>query len=181
MLNTLATLGVGLLTAIATPAAAAYNDCGPSHPSSTYPYPSYGAPAPTYAPAPAPTYAPAPVFMPGPTYSVPTVEMRRADYNNDGAVTRAEAHAYARGQFSRTDVDRNGVLTRREVESYGDDIARSSRGRDWIVTRAEYEASVQNRFIDLDRNRDGFLSRHELGLSAAPPQNGVSVSWHWKL
>jgi EF hand domain-containing protein len=184
MLNTLATLGLGLVTAVAAPATA-LADCGPAHPTA-YPGPH----TPGYGPA--PVYAPAPVYTPAPPRAqrLPRrVEasrdarvLRQADYNRDGSVTLAEAHAYARNQFSRVDFDRNGVLNQREARNDATGFARGAQGRDGVVTLAEYDASVRDDFHDVDRNRDGYLSSRELGLrTASPNNNGVNVTWHWQL
>jgi Ca2+-binding EF-hand superfamily protein len=105
--------------------------------------------------------------------------LRRADYNRDGGVTFAEAHAYARNAFSRSDADHNGVLTRRELRVAPDGLTRDARSPD-RVTLADYDRSVREDFRGLDRNRDGFLSGYELGTSA-PSANTVSYSWHWQL
>src|SRR6185436_10937799 len=97
------------------------------------------------------------------------VVLARADYDYDGGITLAEAHAYGRAQFSREDFDRNGVLTRHELRRANDEFARGAYSRDGVVTFAEYDANVQRQFYRLDANRDGFLSRYELGTSAPPP------------
>ena len=195
MFTKLAALGIGLATTVVAPIAAAA-PCDPAYPTTGYPtnypasyptsypatYPTYGAPVPTYSPAP-PYYAPAPPYAaPAPRRVEATqVVMRRADYNRDGGVTYAEAHAYGRDQFARADRDRNGVLTRRELRDSRDDFTRVSnqRGRG-VVTLAEFDASVYNDFYQLDRNRDGFLSRYELGGGSAPGST-VTWSWNWSL
>jgi hypothetical protein len=170
MLTNLAALGVGLITAVTTPAAAHGWEDRPNAP-----HPSYGAPAPMHAPA--PPRAPAPS-----AYRVEARDaaaLRPADYNRDGGVTFAEAHAYARNAFSRADTDRNGVLTRRELRNTPDGFTRDARSPARL-TLADYDQSVRDDFRGLDRNRDGFLSSYELGTSVAAPHT-VSYSWHWQL
>jgi hypothetical protein len=183
MLNTLATLGIGLITAVAAPATA-LADCGPAHP--TAGYPGYRAPAPAYTPG--PVYAPAPPRAQTLPRRVEAnrdaLVLRQADYNRDGGVTLQEAHAYARNQFSRVDFNHDGVLTRYEVRNDTAGFARGAQGRDGVVTLAEYDTSVRNDFHGVDRNRDGYLSSYELGLRTASPvgaNNGVNLSWHWQL
>jgi hypothetical protein len=190
MLTQLAALGIGLITTVAAPAALA-SPCDPAHP--TAGYPTYGAPVPTYGPASyPPPYAAPPPYAPPPPYAGPRahprrveaqqVVMRRADYNRDGGVTYAEAHAYGRDQFARADYDRNGVLTRRELRESRDDFTRVSHGRGGVVTLAEFDAAVYDQFYQLDYNRDGFLSRYELGFGAPPaPSSRVTWSWNWSL
>jgi hypothetical protein len=171
MLTNLAALGVGLITAVATPAAAhGWESDRPNAPQ-----PNYGAAAPRYAPA--PTRAPAPY-----AHRVEARDasaLRRADYNRDGWVTFAEAQAYAQNAFSRADTDRNGVLTRRELRLAPDGVTRDARSPD-RVTLADYDRSMRDDFRGFDRNRDGFLSGYELGTSVASPHT-VSYSWHWQL
>ena len=178
MLTNLAALGIGLITAVGAPISAQAN-CGPHVQGSNYP--SYGAPAPEY-----PAYPPAPTYAP-PAYGTPaSTTLRWADYNRDGGVTRAEAHAYARTQFARYDGDRNGVLRGREARRANDEFAQAALGRDGQVTLSEYDASVMSRFYGLDANRDGYLSNYELGgrgpgAPVAAPGNTVTWSWHWQL
>ena len=191
MLTQLAALGIGLITTVAAPMAhAGQPGCDPAHP--TAGYPSYGAPAPTYAPTYAPAYAPVPTYAPVPSYGpaappryqaprhveASPVMMRRADYNRDGGVSLQEARSYGRNQFIRADQDRNGVLTRRELRNAGNEFSRVSANRGGVLTLAEYDASITNQFYSLDRNRDAFLSRYELG-TASP--NTVTYSWNWSL
>ena len=75
MLNTIATLGLGLITAVAAPATA-LADCGPAHP--TAGYPGYRPPAPAYTPG--PVYAPAPPRV--------TTLPRRVETNRNAVVLR---------------------------------------------------------------------------------------------
>jgi EF hand len=171
MLTNLAALGVGLITAVATPAAA--HGWDGNRPDA--PHPSHGAPAPMYAP----TRAHAPSPSAHRVGSRDAAALRRADYNRDGGVTFAEAHAYARSAFGRADTDHNGALTRRELRNAPVGLERDARSPDRI-TLADYDASVRADFRSLDRNRDGFLSGYELGTSV-PSRQTVSYSWHWQL
>jgi EF hand len=209
MLTNLAALGIGLITVVAAPAAVAQVPCNPvAYPSANYPspnypspnypganypgapypanYPTYGVPVPVYTPVPVVYPAPVPVYVPAqpPQRRVDTtpVSVRRADYNRDGGITFAEAYAYGRSEFARSDVDGNGVLTRRELNYRYDEIASGARRRDGFVTLAEYDASLRDQFYRLDRNRDGFLSSYELGNGRSHSQpNGVTFNWHWEL
>ena len=187
MFNSLAALGLGLIT-VATATTAAAQPCDQTQPSSGYP--SYGPAAPTYYPAPpyasAPPYAPAPprVQAPYPYRDAGyAVVLSRADYDYDGGITLAEAHAYGRAQFASDDLDRNGVLTRHELRRSADVLAQSANERGAVVTFAEYDDNVQRQFYRLDVNRDGYLSRYELGTQAPPAPRTASVgwSWHWSL
>jgi EF hand len=193
MLTNLAALGIGLITAVAAPAAAAQVPCDPVvYPGANYPnvatppgyatasYPTYGVPAPAYAPTVPVVYRPAPAPASHRRVDSAPVTLRRADYNRDGGITFAEAYAYGRYEFGRSDLDGNGVLTRRELNDRHDEIASGARRRDSVVTFAEYDASLRNQFNQLDRNRDGFLSGYELGNSRSQP-NVVTFNWHWEL
>ena len=177
MLTQLAALGIGLITAIGTPAIA-QADCNTPAKPSAYPtsYPGHSYPGYNGPRHPAPTYNPAPTRSRN-VEPPRAVVLRRADYNNDGGISFHEAQAYGRNEFGRADHDRNGVLTRYEIHR-NDELASGARGRDGVVTFAEYDASVRRQFASLDRNRDGFLSRNELG-SRRP--NTVSYNWHWRL
>jgi EF hand len=174
MFNQLAALGLGLTTAVTALPAAAHEGCDPAGAGTAYP--SYGPAVPTYLPAPR-------VQMPYPPVAQAgyRVVLARADYNYDGGITLAEAHAYGQAQFSREDFDRNGVLTRHELRRADDEFARGARSRDGVVTFAEYDANVQRQFYRLDLNRDGFLSRYELGTTGPARGSTVGWSWHWSL
>jgi hypothetical protein len=174
MLNTLATIGIGLVTAVAAPATA-LADYGPAHPPV---YSGHHAPAPVYAPAP-PRAQTFPRRIEASRDAARDARvLRQADYNRDGGVTLAEAHAYARNQFSRVDFNHNGVLTQREARNDSTGLARGASGRDGVVTLAEYDASVRNDFHDVDRNRDGYLSSRELGLRNT--NRGVNARRNWQ-
>jgi hypothetical protein len=202
MLTNLAALGIGLITAVAAPAAAAQVPCDPAvYPGANYPavnappvypasYPTYGVPVPAYPapvpayPPPVPVYTPVPVYMPAPPPPPrgerTPVSVRRADWNRDGGITFAEAYAYGRNEFARSDLDGNGVLTRRELNQRYDEIANGARRHDSVVRFDEYERSLRHQFRQLDDNRDGFLSGHELGTTRSQPRV-VTFNWHWEL
>src|SRR5690349_18382526 len=101
MFAKMASLGLGLITAMAAFPAAAHESYGRA------PNPGYGsrAPAPSYDPGygprvPAPTYAPVPVRPERPMNDAEAAAvLRGADYNRDGAITLGEANAYGRAQF----------------------------------------------------------------------------------
>ena len=109
------------------------------------------------------------------------VVLSRADYDYDGGISLAEAHAYGRAQFASDDLDRNGVLTRHELRRTNDELAQGARDHDGVLTFAEYDANVQRQFYRLDDNRDGYLSGYELGTQAPPRTASVGWSWHWSL
>jgi len=180
MFNSMAALGLGLITAVTASTAPALA-CDSAQP--TAGYPSYGPAAPGYGPA-LPTYLPAPPRVQAPPVyrdAGYALVLSRADYDYDGGITLAEAHAYGRAQFASDDLDRNGVLTRHELRRTNDELARGARDRDGVVTFAEYDANVQRQFYRLDDNRDGYLSRYELGTQAPARTAGVGWSWHWSL
>jgi EF hand domain-containing protein len=174
MFNHLAALGVGVITALSVSQASAHDGREPLPRGS---YPSYGAPAPTYAPAP-PRVQP---HYPRSTVGSHALVLSRADYNQDGGVTLGEAQAYGRAEFARADLDRNGVLTRRELRSPAGELAQAARRRDGVVTFAEYDANLQRQFYNLDHDRDAFLTSYELGTTAPPRPATVSWSWNWSL
>ncbi|MEY2929910.1 MAG: hypothetical protein RL033_659 [Pseudomonadota bacterium] len=194
MFNQLAALGLATLVFAAPAAAHAWDTAPPSsYPGaypSTYPgsYPStnpgsYPSAYPgSYPSYPAPTYSPAPQEPSGPQYSNVVYQqvLSRADYDYDGGITLAEAHAYGRAEFARDDVDRNGVLTRRELRGPGHELARGA-SRGGVVTFTEFDANVQQRFCELDHDRNGYLSSYELGRPAPQRGGGVSWSWRWSL
>ena len=97
---------------------------------------------------------------------------RRADYNNDGSLSRAEFL----GSESNEDDDRGDRF--RDLDANGD-------GR---VTRQEWHGAPA-RFDGLDQNRDGALTRAEIA-GTAPPELFTSIDmnrdgnisrdeWHW--
>ena len=182
MLTNLAALGIGLITAVATPATAfAHADCAPTQPSA---HTSHRAPAPAYPPVTA--HAPPRASAPTRIEAAYPASLRFADFNRDGGVTVNEARSYARSQFNRADLDRNGVLRGRELRSESGELVYGARGRDGVVTFAEYDRSVMGRFQSLDIDRNGYLSRNELGtnrtrLPSAPRANTVTYSWNWQL
>jgi hypothetical protein len=178
MFNQLAALGLATLVTAAPAAAHAYDTAYPSPYPSSYPS-SYPSAYPSY---PAPAYSPAPPYAQEPAYSRVVYQqvLSRADYDYDGGITLAEAHAFGRADFARQDVDRNGVLTRRELRGPGHELARGA-GRGGVVTFAEFDANVRQRFYELDLNRDAYLSNYELGRPAPQRNGGVTWSWRWTL
>ena len=181
MLTQLAALGIGLVTAVATPAAA-HAECAPTQPTA-YPT-SYRGPAPAYPPV--TRHAPPRASAPTRIEAAYPASLRFADFDRDGGVTVNEARSFARSQFTRADLDRNGVLRGRELRSDSGELAYGARGRDGVVTFAEYDRSVMGRFQSLDIDHNGYLSRHELGnnrtrVPSAPRSNTVTYSWHVEL
>ncbi|MDQ2893966.1 MAG: hypothetical protein M3R64_12890 [Pseudomonadota bacterium] len=110
--------------------------------------------------------------------------MMRADANEDGVITRAEAIAQADARFDRLDTNHDGKVTsdeqdamrsamrermgaRRKSPPQGDPqgaMARKGRhhDRDGAMTKADAEARAVKRFDRMDANHDGKLDKTEL-------------------
>lgn len=91
--------------------------------------------------------------------------LMRADANNDGVVTRAEATAEANRRFAELDADRDGKVTpderRAHRAAHRPDRPRPDANADGTLTRAEAVAAATRRFDAADANRDGRLSPEE--------------------
>ena len=88
--------------------------------------------------------------------------MLRADTNNDGMISKAEAEAQAGARFDAMDVNKDGFLAPEEMTGPGARMMGRAGGPDGKVSRAEYIARADKRFARLDTNGDGMLSREEL-------------------
>jgi Ca2+-binding EF-hand superfamily protein len=87
----------------------------------------------------------------------------RADTNNDGQITMAEALAGAKERFQKKDADKNGALTKEELPGrMGHLLERADANKDGKVTLAEQETMVREHFTKRDANKDGVLSGEEL-------------------
>jgi hypothetical protein len=159
MISKLGVLSFAIVSAVSAQAAAHDGYADPGRRGSSYPVPH---PA-QHRPA-------APAYSPGyrPYDASYADDLRRADYNNDGRVTAAEAGEYTRRSFARADLDRNRIITRREARGPGAELARDDRNRDGVVTYPEYAGVLRYQFQRLDTNRDGVLSRYERGERPGP-------------
>jgi Ca2+-binding EF-hand superfamily protein len=87
----------------------------------------------------------------------------KADTNNDGKVTLAEALAGAKERFQKKDANKDGMLTKDEVHGRMQGmIERADTNKDGKLTVAEFEAKVRDHFTKRDANKDGALSGDEL-------------------
>ena len=97
--------------------------------------------------------------------------LRHFDANGDGTITRVEAQAALRAQFSGLDRDANGVVTRDERRADRRDrrFERMDANRDGVVTYDEMQRAAtqrtRKRFDALDANRDGVVTREEADLA----------------
>ena len=103
--------------------------------------------------------------------------MMRADTNQDGVITKAEAIAVADARFAKLDTDGDGRVTAAEMQTRRDAMRermqqrRNARvgkmgdrrlGADGVMTRAEAEARATERFDKMDANHDGKIDKTEL-------------------
>ena len=87
--------------------------------------------------------------------------MMRADTNNDGMISKAEATAQSNARFDRLDTNKDGTLTADELQGPGAQmLARFGDGGP--VTRAQFLAQADKRFERIDANHDGQLSQDEV-------------------
>ena len=101
-------------------------------------------------------------------------QMREADANNDGAVSRAELQAYRARQFDRLDRNDDGVLSDSDlprIPQIRDKIkartAAYDTNRDGRITRAEFTGGPTIAFDRADTNNDGFVTTAELNAARA--------------
>ena len=92
--------------------------------------------------------------------------LMRADTNNDGMISKAEATAQATTRFDAMDANHDGVLSPDERKGPGGRMIARAGGDGGTMTRADYLAQADKRFDRIDTNHDGQLSREELGAWA---------------
>ena len=87
--------------------------------------------------------------------------MMRADTNNDGMISRAEATAQASSRFDAMDTNKDGTLGPDEMQGPGGRML-ARLGGGGPVARAQYLAQADKRFERIDANHDGQLSQDEV-------------------
>lgn len=97
--------------------------------------------------------------------------LKKADANQDGVISRAEAKAERGEWFAKADANKDGFVTAGEVDEMREkarrerqerEIARLDTNKDGRVSKAEFDASPMPRFDRLDANKDGVIDRSEL-------------------
>ncbi|QNA83334.1 hypothetical protein G4G27_04435 [Sphingomonas sp. So64.6b] len=91
--------------------------------------------------------------------------MMRADTDNDGAVSRAEARAQAEARFARMDTNNDGQLAGDELKHRG--RRGTTDGDATPITREAFLAKADERFAKLDTNNDGRISADEMAAARA--------------
>lgn len=87
----------------------------------------------------------------------------KADTNNDGKITQAEALAAAKLRFEAKDANKDGMLSKEEVHGRMQRMfEKADTNKDGKVSLAEHEAKVREHFTKRDTNKDGVLSGDEL-------------------
>jgi hypothetical protein len=87
----------------------------------------------------------------------------KADTNNDGKVTLAEAVAAAKTRFDRKDANKDGTLSGDEIRGRMRwMVEKADTNKDGKVSAAEHEANVRKHFTERDANKDGALTRDEM-------------------
>lgn len=82
-------------------------------------------------------------------------DLKQADLNHDGKVTKAEAQQTRMAQFSKMDRNGDGVLTEADAKSVA-----------WILPGA---ADAMRRLIaSADTNHDGKVTKEELAVAPTP-------------
>lgn len=98
--------------------------------------------------------------------------LREADANKDGVITRDEALAAAERRFAGLDRNKDGALDAADGDALRKETAdyrvqrfmhRYGADRDGKVTKDQFFAKAKERFARLDRDGDGTLSRGERG------------------
>jgi hypothetical protein len=91
---------------------------------------------------------------------------KKADTNDDGKVTLAEALAAGKERFDRKDANKDGTLSGDEIQGRMRwMVEKADANKDGKVTAAEHETIVRKHFTDRDANKDGALTRDEMGRS----------------
>lgn len=99
-------------------------------------------------------------------------QLRQADGNNDGAVSRPELLTYRAGQFDRLDRDDDGVLSESDMprfakirEAIEARIGAFDTNGDGRITRAEFTDGPTIAFDRADTNSDGLVTTAELNAA----------------
>jgi len=99
-------------------------------------------------------------------------QLRAADDDGDGAVTRVEFQVHANAQWAKMDRDRDGYFTRADLPAYARSRwdaepvvslrRRADNNRDGRIARAEFRARHGLSFEIADINRNGVVSKSEM-------------------
>ncbi len=104
----------------------------------------------------------------------PGPHMRKADANQDGAVTRAEAVADRSAWFARVDGDKDGFITSAEIDAARERarqerkqrrLAQLDANKDGRVSKAEVDAAPMPMFERLDADKNGVVDRSEFSAA----------------
>jgi len=103
------------------------------------------------------------------------MDLRTADTNGDGIVTRQESLARADALFARMDTDRNGTVSADERKAATADGGSPQGGRrggmdDGDLTAARMREMAGRRFDRVDANGDGKLDAAELAAAPTGPR-----------
>ncbi len=117
----------------------------------------------------------APATPPAPPPAGRMMELRAADTNGDGVITRQEALARADALFARMDTDRNGTVSADERKAVMADGGSPQGGRrggmdDGGLTAARMREMAGRRFDRIDANGDGRLDAAELAAAPTGPR-----------
>jgi Ca2+-binding EF-hand superfamily protein len=100
--------------------------------------------------------------------------LREADANKDGIITRDEVMAAAERRFASLDRNKDDALDKGDADALRKETAdyrvqrfmhRFGVDRDGKVTKEQFFAKAKERFARLDRDGDGTVSRGERGWS----------------
>lgn len=104
-------------------------------------------------------------------------QLRDADRNNDGQVSRAELVGYRSTQWTRFDRNTDGYFSRDDLPGFvqnrwdGDKLVQLRRAYDrdgdGRISRAEFVGGPTPAFDAADTNRDGLVNEAELQAMAA--------------
>ncbi len=117
----------------------------------------------------------APATPPAPPPAGRMMDLRVADTNGDGVVTRQEALAHADALFARMDSDCNGTISADERKAAMADGGSPQGGRrggmgDGDLTAARMREMAGRRFDRIDANGDGRLDAAELAAAPTGPR-----------
>jgi Ca2+-binding EF-hand superfamily protein len=97
-------------------------------------------------------------------------QLREADADKDGVITREEVVAAAERRFAGFDRNKDGKLDAADADTLRQETAdyrvqrffhRFGAGPDGRVTKEQFYAKAKERFARLDRDSDGTISRGE--------------------